>query len=45
MTVRTLDTEIVEKIDVGLSSNPDNVKRVEFILTEVHSDRHAIQII
>ena len=34
-TVKTLDSDVVEKIDVGLASNPDNVKRVEFILTEV----------
>ena len=33
--MKTLDSDVVEKIDVGLASNPDNVKRVEFILTEV----------
>ena len=34
-TVRTLETELVEKITPGAASNPDNVKRVEFILSEV----------
>jgi len=37
-TVKTLDSDVVEKIDVGLASNPDNVKRVEFILTEENFD-------
>ena len=33
-TVRTLDTKLVEKVRPGDPSNPDNVKRVEFILSE-----------
>lgn len=33
-TVHTLDTDRVEKIDAGAPSNPDNVQRVEFILSE-----------
>jgi len=33
-TVRTLDTDIVEKIAPGSETNPDNVQRVEFILSE-----------
>jgi len=33
-TVRTLDTDIVEKIEPGSPENPDNVQRVEFILSE-----------
>jgi len=33
-TVRTLDTKVVEGVIPGSSTNPDNVKRVEFILSE-----------
>ena len=33
-TVRTLDTDEVEKIKPKRKENPDNVKRVEFILSE-----------
>jgi len=33
-TVKTLDTDIVEKIEPKDPNNPDNVKRVEFILSE-----------
>ena len=33
-TVKTLDTDIVEKIKPKDPNNPDNVKRVEFILSE-----------
>jgi len=33
-TVRTLDTDEVEKIRPNRKENPDNVKRVEFILSE-----------
>ena len=33
-TVRTLDTDEVEKIEPKRKKNPDNVKRVEFILSE-----------
>ena len=33
-TVRTLDTDEVEKIKPNRKENPDNVKRVEFILSE-----------
>ena len=33
-TVRTLDTNEVEKIKPKRKENPDNVKRVEFILSE-----------
>jgi len=33
-TVKTLDTKIVEKITPNDPENPDNVKRVEFILSE-----------
>ena len=33
-TVRTLDTKLVEKVKPGDNTNPDNVKRVEFILSE-----------
>jgi len=33
-TVKTLDTDIVEKIEPKDANNPDNVKRVEFILSE-----------
>ena len=33
-TVRTLDTDLVEKVRPGAADNPDNVKRVEFILSE-----------
>jgi chitodextrinase len=33
-TVRTLDTDEVEKIKPKRKQNPDNVKRVEFILSE-----------
>ena len=34
-TVATLDTDIVEKIKPKSKDNPDNVQRVEFILSEV----------
>ena len=33
-TVRTLDTKQVERVAPGSEDNPDNVKRVEFILSE-----------
>ena len=33
-TVRTLDTDEVEEIIPKRKENPDNVKRVEFILSE-----------
>ena len=33
-TVRTLDNDIVEEIRPGRRENPDNVRRVEFIVTE-----------
>ena len=33
-TVSTLDNEIVEEIRPGRRENPDNVRRVEFIVTE-----------
>ena len=33
-TVRTLDTKLVERVAPGSKDNPDNVKRVEFILSE-----------
>jgi len=33
-TVRTLETSLVEKIEAKKKDNPDNVKRVEFILSE-----------
>ena len=33
-TVRTLDTEEVELIKPNRKENPDNVRRVEFILSE-----------
>ena len=33
-TVKTLDTDIVEKIKAKDPNNPENVKRVEFILSE-----------
>ena len=33
-TVRTLDSKLVEKVKPGENDNPDNVKRVEFILSE-----------
>lgn len=33
-TVSTLDTKVVEEIKPGKSDNPDNVRRVEFIVTE-----------
>ena len=33
-TVKTLDTKLVEKVTPGNRDNPDNVKRVEFILSE-----------
>ena len=33
-TVRTLHTDLVEKVRPGSTDNPDNVKRVEFILSE-----------
>jgi hypothetical protein len=34
-TVHTLPTEVVEKITPGSPRNPDNVQRVEFILSQV----------
>jgi hypothetical protein len=34
-TVHTLPTEVVEKITPGNPKNPDNVQRVEFILSQV----------
>ena len=37
-TVRTLDTDEVEKIKPKRKENPDNVKRVEFILSEDNYD-------
>ena len=33
-TVRTLDNDVVEEIRPGRRENPDNVRRVEFIVTE-----------
>ena len=33
-TVSTLDNDIVEEIRPGRRENPDNVRRVEFIVTE-----------
>ena len=33
-TVKTLHTDLVEKVRPGSTDNPDNVKRVEFILSE-----------
>ena len=33
-TVKTLDTKLVERVAPGNADNPDNVKRVEFILSE-----------
>ena len=33
-TVSTLDNKIVEEIKPGKKDNPDNVKRVEFIVSE-----------
>jgi len=33
-TVKTLDTDLVEKIEPGSPTNPDNVQRVEFILSQ-----------
>lgn len=33
-TVSTLDTDVVEKIKPGKSNNPDNVRRVEFIVSD-----------
>jgi chitodextrinase len=33
-TVRTLDNDEVDKIEAGREDNPENVKRVEFVLTE-----------
>ena len=37
-TVRTLDTDEVERIKPKRKENPDNVKRVEFILSEDNYD-------
>lgn len=33
-TVSTLDNDVVEEIRPGRRENPDNVRRVEFIVTE-----------
>ena len=33
-TVSTLDNDVVEEIRAGRKENPDNVRRVEFIVTE-----------
>ena len=33
-TVKTLDTKLVERVAPGNTDNPDNVKRVEFILSQ-----------
>ena len=32
--MRTLDNDVVEEIRPGRRENPDNVRRVEFIVTE-----------